>query len=220
MTLISEDLKQFLSTDENKKFAENYIEVIRANLNESAVRFERRFGTLIIAIILLELITQAVVAEFSLFGLKISDLALIQKMLPVAIACLYYYFINISCYRLLLSVVHEEIFKLTHPDLNTHVLNFYAHPPFAMIVERIIIIGTGGQFGKSLDILSRPLKLVISIGPIAYLAYSFYRSFESFGFKDVIVWLSLVITIFFTVLVFFLLYGAYRLIGERQDTLP
>jgi|GEM_PF-6949081 len=218
MASIKEHFDQLPWTDENKKVGEEYLKVIRANYKECSERFGRGIRTLTIAIIVLELITQAIVSEFSFAGLKFHNLLLIQKILPVAIAYLYYYLATNMTHRRMLMQVHEHTMIKLHPDYVSHKLHLYAEPPSAFQVDRIFEQELKDYSSRCLIYLTYPLMFMMTLGPIIYIAYTYYRAFEVFGNKDVIVWIGLIISIVFILQVIFLFKGLNRLTGGQPDS--
>lgn len=215
MASIKEHFDQLPWTDENKIFGEEYLKVIRANYKECSERFERGIRTLTIAIIVLELITQAVVSEFIFAGLKFHNLVLIQKILPTSIAYIYYYLATNITHRRMLMQVHEQTMNKLHPDYVSQNLHLYAEPPSVFLVDRIFEHELRGYSSKCLIYLAYPLLFAMTLGPIIYIAYTYYRAFEVFGNKDVIVWIGLMISIVLLLQVIILFKGLNRLTGAR-----
>jgi len=218
MTSIQEHFEQLQWTDDNKKIGEEYLKVIRANYKECSERFGRGIRTLTIAIIALELITQAVVSEFTFAGLKFHNLVLIQKILPAAIAYLYYSLASNMTHRRLLMEVHEQTMIRIHPDYVSHNLHLYVEPPSDFQVEKILVQEIRGNFAKCLMCLSYPLLFVMSLGPILYIAYTHYRAFEASGFKDLVVWIGLIISMILLIQVIIQFVGVNCLSGGQPDS--
>jgi len=217
MTSIKEHFEQIQWTDDNKKVGEEYLKVIRSNYKECSERFGRGILTLTIATMALELITQAVISEFTFAGLKFHNLVLIQKILPAAIAYLYYSLASNMTHRRLLMEVHEQTMIQIHPDYVSHNLHLYVEPPSAFQVEKILVREIRGNFARCLLCLNYPLLFVMSLGPIIYIAYAHYRAFEVSGYKDLVVWIGLIISIVLILQVIIQFVGVNCISGGQPD---
>jgi hypothetical protein len=218
MTTLKERIDRALTGTDDKESVGKYLDVIRSNLRDCTAMFDRRVQTLIIAIIGLELIAQAAVSEVSFAGIKLSDLNLVQKLLPCVIAYLYYSLATVISYRRLLEEVHDRVTGHLFPAFLANNLEFYGHPPTVFHLEKIIASDVGGRFGSFLDGLTTPLKLVLGLGPAVYVAYAECRLFALFGAKDLLVWISFVVTLLLVVHVFLQMVGVNRVTSNERGS--
>jgi hypothetical protein len=119
MAKLSERIANALAPQEGEAAGSDaalkYLEVIRANLRACVEAFDRRLQFLMALILASELVHHAVVTEMTMAGLKITDLSLIKKLIPVAIAYVYYSLATAITYRRLLEEVHDEVTRRVLP---------------------------------------------------------------------------------------------------------
>src|SRR5215207_4740111 len=90
MTTISERVRDAFADDKSRDFAETYLNEALTSLRDTQTQFRRTMLLLIFVILLFELLARASVREVSIGPLKLSDYSLLYKLLPLAIAYLYY----------------------------------------------------------------------------------------------------------------------------------
>ena len=169
-----------------------YLKMTQDGLRGCVSEFQKRGWTLLLLMVVCELLLRSLVAELSFAGLKVSDLSLVQKALPLGIAYAYYALLSIVAYRRLLEEVHDKIFRMTMPALFKHNLQWFAHPPTPFHLDTIFEISLGGFLGKAFSIMRMPFIFVIVVGPPAYIIYVLFRYFSLYGMNDYYLWGSAV----------------------------
>jgi hypothetical protein len=211
---ISQRIDELLSQPVNHDAAIKYLDVLRSNLRSCVELFDRRSSVLFLTVFTFELLTHAGASEASLMGLKISDLTLVEKLLPLGIGYLYYSLASIISYRRLLEEVHDEIMRVTAPEFFSRDLEYYGHPPTVFHIEAIIARGTSGRFRAVKSFLVAPLQLTIAIGPALYLVYAVGRLYWRFGVADPLVWITAIAVGLFLLQVAWQIEGVSRLSGK------
>ena len=212
MATIKERIASALSSDDTKQQGRDYLQTIRENLRLSNTTFASRATLLLIAAVSFALLADAAVGEVTLFGVKVNNLAIVQKLIPIVVAYTYYSLFAIMAYRRLLNEVHDEIMRISFPEFYAQNLEFYCYPPSPFHIERIISSETTGRLSSALNTLNDPLVFAIGVGPALFEVYAFITCFRTFGGLDVVVWISLVASTSFIIQAFLLVVGINRLV--------
>lgn len=188
-----------------------FLDVLRTNLRACSEAFDRRVRFLMIAILVSEFVAHSVVSEIAVGGSKISDLSVIEKLMPAAVAYAYYSMMHAVVYRRLLEDAHDESMKRALPAFYENQLHHFALPPSVLHVERIIAADSTGRFHRLAAGASWPFLAGLALGPAFYVAYSVANGFSRFGGSDPLMWISTVVGALFLAQVVVLFVASHRL---------
>jgi hypothetical protein len=166
----------------------DYLKMTQDALKASVSEYQKRAWTLLLLMVVCELLLRSLVAELSFAGLKVSDLSLIQKALPVGIAYAYYALMSVVAYRRLLEEVHDAAFEMAMPAISKHHFEWFAHPPTPFHLDKIFESSLEGPMRTAFSIMRVPFLATIVFGPPAYVMYVLSRYFSVYGLKDYYLW--------------------------------
>src|SRR4051794_10949967 len=129
MNKLESRIETALRISEEKQFATDYLDIIREALNVADGRLIKLSGTMIVLIATFEFIARAAIAEASFGGLKVTDLSLIQKLLPVLVAFLASRLVAITAVRAILLAAYNEMFRRIAPKMYENHLEALSFPP-------------------------------------------------------------------------------------------
>lgn len=200
---ISDRIQAAMEDPSVVKSIDGFLEELIKNLRELDAKVERLIFQFIFLYLGFELITQAAIAEISLGAFKVSDLSLVQKLMPIIIVITWYEMISMLTIRKFSSTAFERIMEKTHEKLFENDLHQLMLPPNS---ERLISWITGIKKGLSSNLLVSIYfmlgLLVFFLGPMAIYFRMFYQLFSLFPITDLVVWFSLGVTFVYVVLGF------------------
>jgi hypothetical protein len=86
------------------------------------------------------------------------------------------------------------VMRNIHKPVYDNDLDYYLLPPSVFGMEEVLTRGFSGRVARVIDNLSVPLMIAVLIAPPIFVGYAFFRCFTVYGFKDILVWISLVIS--------------------------
>lgn len=200
---IRQQVNRLLSDASNRVEAKEFLSVIRDNWHIAEDSIEKHVRIALTLVIIFELLARAAVSEVSISGFKLTDLSLLQKLLPLGFAYLAYQVSALYSRRRLMIELHDEMVKSILPGFHANNLGYYAHPPQSSFnTEQLLSANTQGWLSQWIHNLSAPIWFVTILGPPTFQIYAYYRLFDLFGFADVLLWLSLAVTAALTVQAF------------------
>jgi hypothetical protein len=194
---ISERVEEVLSDSNTHEYIKDYVAALLDNLQRTEARFQKLTLQLFFLFAAFELLARAVIGEVSLGPFKITDFSLIQKLLPVVIAYTYYEHSAAITMRRFLTETHSNIIKTLHRTFYDNDLDYFLLPSSALRAEEILSKGAQNVGAKLINVLSYLPKAAMLFAPFVFEAYAVYRLFHAFGLKDIIVWVSTVISMLF-----------------------
>ncbi len=196
---LEDQIEALIKDGANIEEAKEYLSVVRDNMRLTEEAARRAVRLLLLFCFAFELLSRAAVTELSLAGIKIQELPLIHKLLPLGIAYMYYL---VSCHytrRRLLIGLHDNLMEKAMEPFYRNNLEYYGHFPSNFSTHNLLIANSTGLYAKLLWLLSFPIIIALTIGPGIFLVYCSCRCFVEYGFTDVLVWL---VTILSVVMVF------------------
>jgi hypothetical protein len=182
-------------------------EVIRkymTDLQAENDRIIKRSGTDSTAIVLLAifflLIGAKGVGEFSLFGVKITQLDAVAIVIPPAIAGLLARVISRANSLDVIQKVYFEISKQAYPAYSRTSLDrlvIRGDIPFA---DDPSDFWAGSRAWRLAHLLSYISGLALLFLPFVFFVYSYYALFRQYHVSNVFVWIALLLTVLFIVL--------------------
>lgn len=126
---MKEQLTKLLADKSVHEDAKECLGIFRENLQKADAASVRQSAIFLFLAVSFELLNRAAISEISIAGLKVSDLGLVQKVLPVGIA--YYYYAALSSYssrRLLMEVIDRTV-EHVYPKLYEADWHVFMYPP-------------------------------------------------------------------------------------------
>jgi hypothetical protein len=215
MATLAERTQEVLSKAENREAALQFLGVLRTNLRECAASVDRRVQLLLATAVVCELVSHAAISEFSFAGLKLSNLTVFQKILPLITAYLSYSVFTGLSYNSLVMKLHSEMTRHLHPDFYHKNFELYEYPPTLFQTERLLDAELPGRFSSIMLALYSPLMLLLVLGPTIYLGYAHFRLVQMFGIRDPLVILSIAASLLFQLVAWGQFAGAGRVRGTK-----
>ncbi len=205
---LSNQVKKAFSSTKSKEYAKEYLETIHANWRDTESRITRSFLSLVFFVSVFELLTRAAIAEVTLGPFKVTDLALIQKFLPLLVAYFFSEFGSSTKQRNELSEVYYEIIRVCHGSITSNDLQYYLSPGFGFHLFGNLYWRPANIIVRGLQNLAQiPIILFAALGPLAFEVYAFLQLFKGFGFSDIIVWFVLVFSLMIMLQAYIILFG-------------
>jgi hypothetical protein len=190
-------VKKAFSDERTREYGDDYLEHIRDTWRQVDVRLTRSRIIFLVLIAVFLLFGQAVEAV-SLGPLKISDVSVVYKLLPAAIAFYCFNLWSLTANTNDLVILHHEVMRSIRKPLVDNQLEGYLFPHWGIIYYKPIL-ETGGA-GSRLATGCLRGWLIMSVYlllPLVFEVYAFFRLFSQYGIADLLVWISLVISIYF-----------------------
>jgi hypothetical protein len=194
---IRERAEEAFSSPETSAYAKDALEAIRSNLIQAGNDVKRSALLLFLLIAVFELMTQSAIAEVSLGPFKLTNVALVQKLIPAGVG---YYFHNLAylaTIRHKMDVVHMNIIRKVYKPIFESGLQYYITPHYGALTDDDKLARKNTKSAKILEILSYVTLVILFLGVISFEIYAFYRLFKMSGLQDILVWASLLTTLVF-----------------------
>lgn len=209
-----EDIRKLCATESGKKSALDFQALIIDNIKGLDRKLSGRLVTVTVLCVLFELLDSAAISEISITGIRISDYGILDRILPVLIAYLYFECIVILTGRRLLEEVHDSIIEHTYPDLYMKDLELYLRPPHLIKTYDILIREAPGRSSKILEWSLRPTIVMIIFAVPAFIVYSGWVNLTEYGYADWPSWIGIAISVLFLLQPILLLASLNRATGS------
>jgi hypothetical protein len=211
--ILTDKVQEAFTDKKAQEYLDSYLQAIRVGMTVTEDKFLHSIQFMLLLVIVFELLIEAAISEVNLGPIKLSDLRLFQKILPVGIAYMYYTTNSFLAIRKFQREVHDTIMKHYYPSIYNSDLEYYLLPASTMIIEEVVAKGSSG-FGSSLIYnLTIPIILIMLFTPIAFEVYALIRCFAVFGMADILLWISLIVSIVFMVQGSFIFWKMSELTG-------
>lgn len=198
MQSVDDAISSIPKDDAGKAVLAEFLKGIRENQYRTEERLVKTAGLLLSLAIVCELLSQAAVSEVSVLGLKLTNLVLVRKFLPIGLAYVFYSHLALLALRRLLLECHWHATKAAQPQIFENGLWRFLNPPSSFETESIFESRTAGALKAAISNLSVPLMIALTIGPILYIIYAYFRLFGDFGLTEPLLWVSATVSAFFT----------------------
>jgi hypothetical protein len=192
------------SNGKNREYVEGYLVSLRENWRDCHAAIERNSTMILVLAVVFELLSRAAIGKASLGPFEVKDFTPVQLGLPVIIAYLFYRLWLANDLRLIVRQVHDEVIRVTRKD----IYNNGMHLPIAPLRSAILAIGFAmprlhsERKRRFVRNLTTPLTLIFALGFLVFEGYAYYILFRSLGYTNIAVWIGLLISLYFIVLVF------------------
>ena len=195
---MSERIREAFPDSDHLQYAEAYLDTLRTNERETETSYRRTTFLFFLLVIVFELLTQAAISEVTIAGaFKVTDLSLIQKSFPLAIAFLYYELVSFFVLGRYLAEVHDRLLMKTHRSFYDSDLEFYLHPPSTLRTLQVLNQQSEGRVNTILVGAQGPYHMAIVVVGFLFEGYAFYRLWSTFGVFDPIVIIVVVLSLMF-----------------------
>lgn len=198
LKIISKSVEAALYDPESLKYIDAYLSALKDNLQKTEDSLKSALVILFFLISVFELLTRAAISEVSLGPFKLSDFSLVYRLLPVVIAYCYYEMFSVLSMRRLSLLTFHTIMGKVHKSISDNDLDYFLLPPATFRMEELLSRRSSGKLAGAIEAISSPLMLFVLAAPLVFLVYSYYRCFMVFGFKDILVYTSLLFSILFS----------------------
>jgi hypothetical protein len=199
---------------EPRSYLNDFTTEIRTNWREVEKDLKRSAFLMFVFATVFELLTRGGVAELSLSFVKVTDLGIIQRLLPVAVAYFAYSTVSLLLETAVYLVVHDACMKTAYPSLSAEDLNRLIWPSNSVLLGEarfMYFLEERSIVSRSLDITTAVKLLALVLAPLAFEIYAFWRLFAQFGFWNILVWFSAALSLLAFVSIFVLGNTWYKL---------
>jgi hypothetical protein len=187
-----------------------YLGELRVRMKDLSDSSRRTVILLLLVAAAFQLLDQAAVVSVQAGPFQIRDLSVIQKVLPVIFAYLIYDE-TVSGIRYLYSLrVASEISRAFQPSVKSSSLDGLLNPQGSPLFGPMLWHRSKSREYRLLAKLTQVLRLGSLLLPLVIEAYAFYRIFEAFGFRDVVVWISALVALGFIIFAALVILTALR----------
>lgn len=192
MKRTSDNIPDALFSNKDKsEVLKDLLEVLRENERACSQDMKRYAWSLLVLALIFQFLLNASISQVSVVGLQLSDLSLLQKVLPVGMSFVFYCFIVTTTYKVELESLQGRIIKGIIPDFYQHDLELYYSSPSPILSDQIITSMFSGLFVKWWgNIVVFMVALVVLVGPISYIGFAIYQNSQKFGLDDWVASLS------------------------------
>jgi hypothetical protein len=199
---IAERIHPLLDDESIRDFLQTCLSDIRSNVKDAQAEVCTLLVSVLVLLTLFELLLHSAISELNFGPVKISDLALVIKTLPLLIAFIYQSIVAKTVLISMLRSVHRNIIKHTFPKLYKSEIDMFLFSPSTFYILNIADSFTDQTSVKS-NITWISFSVILFLGtfllPIGSEIYMFWICFARFGFRDLFVWLSLIFSVMFIV---------------------
>ena len=186
--------ERVLSNPDNIVFVEEYAKEVRQNWRDICSSISRTIAFIVLSAGAFELLSRAAIATASIGPFEIKDLSLVQKLLPVMIAYFFYDLANLYYQHSQYLTVHELVVRVTHKDFQEADLDLYLEPRVTSMYHPAWL---RREYDRPLYYFTTLIWLIGLFGITAFQIYAFYRNFRTFGFDDLLNYVSLAVAVLF-----------------------
>ena len=194
MKKLEDRVKEALAA-ESQAYADEYCKALVENIHRTDDKFQRAILLLIFSVAMYELVAHTLISEVTLGPFKLTNLALLQKYVPVLISYSYCSISSLGTIRKYMRDLTVDVLSIHHPSTAANHLEMFLEPPSLLQTSDIVKEFSEGVIPKILDNTGGILVLTLLIGPIVFLGHSFYQCFATFGFRDTNLWVSAVLSV-------------------------
>jgi hypothetical protein len=132
----------------------------------------------------------------------VKDLSLIQKVIPTVLAYLLLEQHVLTLYTEAMESVYLEILDYFHPKISDNNLQMYLAPSMTLLWTTGMQGTREARLAKFQDKVGGFLTLLLMVVLVIFEIYLFLVLFRTFGVDDALVWVSVVASTIFILLIF------------------
>lgn len=214
---IVEKVKDSLA-NESPEYVDQYYKALLENFHRLDQKFHRALLLLIFAIASFELLAHTLTVEVALGPFKLKDVGILQKYLPLIVAYAYCSTSSLGTMRQHMRDLTAAVVTINHESIAKNSMDIFLQPHSLFHSSETSQKFSFGVLSKTFLHIEAILVLALMIGPIIFLGHAFYNCFFVFGFRDVNLWVSLILSfvfVFQAVLVFVHYFRDMYIIGSQ-----
>lgn len=215
---IVEKVKDSLAS-ESPEYVDHYYTALLENFHRLDQKFHRALLVLLIAIASFELLAHTSTVEVALGPFKLKDIGILQKYLPLIVAYAYCSTSSLGTMRQHMRDLTAAVVTINHESIAKNSIDIFLQPHSLFHSSETSQKFSFGVLSKTFLHIEAILVLALMIGPIIFLGHAFYNCFFVFGFRDVNLWVSLILSfvfVFQAVLVFVHYFRDMYIIGSER----
>lgn len=185
------------STVQAKEYGEN----VYAAWKDISVSLSRSVILIFLLMAVFELLAyQHTATAISIGGFTLGNAPVVQIVLPAIVAFVLYDGCRLSVRWLELQTAYFELIKISAPMQHNYGLDFLVRPNLPALWG----ISSSNYTGSAVDEFMHRLNLYVTstmivVVPVAFECQAYYRLIQKFGYHNVLLWISLVVTALFGV---------------------
>lgn len=189
----------FPGAEENPMSPTDYLDIVRLHWRTAEDTLRRTTLGLLVVAALFVLVSEAGVAEFDLGPIRITDLTIIQKAVPVVFAYLTLEWVTLGILINRLGSVHDAVVERVQPDLKKAYLQLLLAPAVMSLAGEARVVGEPGRMHNLMQGFTVVKTLFFIAALIVLQGYFQWSQFTTFGVADVGVWIALIPTAVFLI---------------------
>lgn len=195
---IKEIVKDSFPDHDSREYAKEYLSCISSNNQFLETETRRSLIRSFLLFGLFFLLIGASVEEVTLGPIKINDISIIEKFLPLLVAINYYELISLILMRRLFLETEGRIVEILYKSIYKNDLEGFLFPnSIPMWADTIFQKSYEGIIYKINDATHYLISLIIIVGGILFECYAFYICFIHFGVSDIVLWSVLIVSVLF-----------------------
>jgi hypothetical protein len=182
---------------ESPDYVDQYYKALLDNFHRLDEKFHRAILLLLFSVASFELLAYTSIKEAALGPFKLTDLGLLQKYCPLVVAYSYCSLSSLGTMRHYMRDLTATVITVSHESIAKNSLDLFLQPPSSFLTSEISQKFSAGILSRIFLQIETILVLALSAGPVVFLIHAFYECFLLFGFRDVNVWVSLILSFVF-----------------------
>lgn len=182
---------------ESPDYVDQYYKALLDNFYRLDEKFHRAILLLLFSVAAFELFAYTSIKEAALGPFKLTDLGLLQKYCPLVVAYSYCSLSSLGTMRHYMRDLTTAVITVSHDSVAKNSLDLFLQPPSLFLTSEISQKLSHGILSKTFLLIETVIVFALSAGPIIFLIHAFYKVFVLFGFRDLNVWVSLILSLVF-----------------------
>jgi hypothetical protein len=177
--------------DNDASYAEEFVKSARESLKEVSDSLTRTTLLVLTLCAAFELLARAP-GKITFFGIELTEPGVIEKLLPIVIAYLFYEQRILSVKWADLVTISQSLMRRFHPRVRENGLDTLLHPRLLALWDVGKLTEERYRPSEEFDYqVSSAFSLGVLILPLLFQIYAFARLFLRYDNRDVLVWVSL-----------------------------
>ena len=189
-------------SDDEASYASDYVRELQTSIRDSHQRIRNTTFLILISASLAELLARSAISQFSIGPFQVKDLSLIQKVIPIVLAYLLLEQHVLTLHTEAMESVYSEIVDYFHPKISENNLKMYLAPSMTLLWTAGMEGTRDARLATFQDSVGGLLTLLLMGALFIFEIYLFVVLFRTYGFTDALVWISVVLSTIFILLIF------------------
>jgi hypothetical protein len=189
---LGESVKQAFSDTRVQEHSDEFLSTIRSAMQESEKSVRRNAAYMLLLVFLFELIGRGGVGELSLGFAKVTDSNVFRGLIPLAVAYLYSEMLGAFSDYFNLYTVYEGVIETVYKPISDNYLIELLIPTSSLTHGA----ARGAFFARGIwrvffEAGGIARIVILTIAPLIFEVYAFFRLFRSLGLNNLLLWLNL-----------------------------